>query len=428
MANLLIDFGASRVKTAINQGDEIFDIQNFDPVKPYDIENKKFVVSLNDIKKLFIKIVDKYSSRYQIDKILMCSEMHGFAVLDENNNPLSDYISWKDERCLNKINGTSSFEYLKNNYGKMFFEITGMKERPCYPFFNLFEYLKDRKYKKIKIVSLPEFICATGGNSLNVSHPTMAAGLGFYNIYENKFDKRLIQIFEKEFNVELLFNEVSKKVTTAGYINSNGQNISIYTGVGDHQCAVLGAGNTDETISLNLGTGSQVGMINSKSAVSEKRPFFNDKLMSVVTHIPSGRSFNAYIKFLYEINPDRDFWKMLSDITLDEIKNSTLEFDMAIFQSAWNFIDYGFIKGINEQNLTLKNYLASLLKKYISQFEEAINFIGDKRDKIILSGGVAQKIPVIKEYFDKKGYKTLITDVKIDETLNGLCIIGSGEY
>ena len=81
------------------------------------------------------------------------------------------------------------------------------------------------------------------------------------------------------------------------------------------------------------------------------------------------------------------------------------------------------ISNINEKNFNLKNFIASLLKNYVLQYDNAIKFIGEKRDKIILSGGIAMKIPVIKQYFISKDYKTSVTKNKMDETFNGLCII-----
>ena len=421
---LLIDFGASRIKSAIFDSKKLNNIKNFTPTKPYDTKNNKYVVSLNEIEKQFRTIVSEYSLEYKIDGIYLCSEMHGFAILNEENKPISDYISWKDERCLNKKGGISTFEYLKKIYGETFYKKTGMKPRPCYPFFNLFEYLQEKKLfpQKIKIISLPEWICALDGQSKNISHSTMSAGLGFYNIYTKQFDKELISAFD-DFNLDILFNKPTDNIEIGGYININGKNIPIYTGVGDHQCAVLGAGNDENTISLNLGTGSQIGVINSENNTAEKRPFFDNKLLSVITHIPSGRSFNTYINFLTEINPNYNYWEMLSNLSLQDVLNSTLEIDLANFSSAWNYENGGKISKINETNLNLKNFLGSILKNYILQYEKGIEYLGEKRKKIILSGVIPHKLPIIKEYFEKKGYETLITTSQEDETFLGLCII-----
>ena len=359
---LLVDFGASRIKTCIYRNSQIESIKDFLPSAPCDTTERKFVVSLDNIEKQFREIVASYCDFYKIDAIYICSEMHGFAVLDKNNNPISDYISWKDERCLNCSNGTSTFDLLKDKYSEVFYNITGMRPRPCYPFFNLYEYVKNCSQKEIKIVSLPEFICTIDDQSTNISHSTMSAGLGFYDIYKKEFSNYLISIY-KDLGINLLFNKPSDNIVIGGYLCLNHKNIPIYTGVGDHQCAVLGAGNTAETISLNLGTGSQVGVIGENSSIAEKRPYFNDEIMSVVTHIPSGRSFNAYINFLYEVNPDRNFWQMLSEIKLSELKLASLDIDLALFSSAWNFDRYGQIANINEKKFNFKKLFGFITKK-----------------------------------------------------------------
>jgi len=424
--SLLIDFGASRVKAAFFDGEKVFDIQSHNPIEAKNTNDKKFEIDLIEISKQFKAIVKFYYEKYKIDNVFISSQMHGFALLDIKNNPITDYISWKDERCLNKIDGGSSFDILSKNLGDKFLKKTGMNLRPCYPVFNLYHFLRENKIKEkvFKVATLADCLCLCDKKSLNVSHDTMVAGLGFYNIYEKAFDKDIIDLF-KDFCVDIKFNEVTSKVKVGGYIEIDGKNIEIYTGFGDHQCAVFGAGNDETSISLNLGTGSQIAMINPKNVDSEKRPYFSEKLLSVITHIPSGRAFNTYINFLKTINSEKDYWQILSKITMKDIENADLNIDMAVFSSAWNYNNGGNILNINENNFTLRNYLASLVKSYIGQYEKGIEALGktEKHSKIILSGGISKKIPVIKSYFENKGYNVELTELPYDEAIEGLKIL-----
>lgn len=420
---LLIDFGASRVKSAFLKGDEILDIQDHEPISPCCTENKKFEVDLNEIKNQFLSIAKKYYSKQKYDGILICSEMHGFAVLNEKNSPVSNYISWKDERCTNEIYEISSLELLKSNLGNSFFEKTGMNARACYPIFNLFHMIRSKEINgHVKIVTLPDWLCCASGKSLNTAHATMSAGLGFYNIYEKTFDEDLIN--EVSINkVKLSFNKTVENVEAGGYLDIDGKEIPIYTGIGDHQCAVLGAGNDNTTISVNLGTGSQVAIINLANPKCEKRPYFNGQNLSVITHIPSGRVLNTFVAFLKGINSDFDFWKMLDTISLQDIKISTLNINLALFESAWGYEKGGFIENINEGNFNLKNYLASILKCYAEQYVKAIKKLspGKKYTKIILSGGIPHKLKFLENYLsDATNYDVEIVDSKLDETFAGL--------
>jgi len=426
--SLLIDFGASRVKSAFYDGEQVFDVQSHNPIESKNTKDKKFEIDLHKISEQFKEIVKYYYSKYEIDNIFISSQMHGFALIDSENNPITDYISWKDERCLNKIDGISSFDILSEKLGKKFLEKTGMNLRPCYPVFNLYHLLREKQMNKksFKVISLPDWLCLCDKKSLNLSHDTMIAGLGFYNIYEKCFDKEIIDLFNI-FGVDINFNEVTTVVKLGGYIEINGKDIEIYTGFGDHQCAVFGAGNDEHSISLNLGTGSQIAMINPMNKNSEKRPFFNDELLSVITHIPSGRAFNTYINFLKEISSEKDYWQILSTIKLKEIKECNLNVNMAVFSSAWNYENGGNITNIDENNFTLRNFLTSLVKSYITQYEKGIETLGktDYHTKIILSGGIPKRIPVIKEYFENKGYKVDLTELPYDEAIEGLRILST---
>ncbi|MBS4760019.1 MAG: hypothetical protein KHX03_04910 [Clostridium sp.] len=440
---LLLDFGASRVKTAVLSDDKLFDIRDYEPVKPCVFAQNRFEVDLFGLKNQFLSILKDYSKEYNIDIVLICSEMHGFALLNNNNEPESNYISWKDERCLEKIEGVSSLDLLKQKLKNKFFEKTGMKERACYPVFNLFHMIREDAFKhtskgcikgEIKVVSLPEWLACAGGKSLNIAHCTMSAGLGFYNIRTKSFDEEIISAVTASSNVSVTFNRSVENIAPAGFIEMNGKSISIYTGVGDHQCALYGAGLKDNCLSLNLGTGSQAALIGSFDSSNEKRPYFDSKILTVITHIPSGRAFNYYKEMLEKTNPEIDFWKELSSVSLDDINKSDLNINLAVFQSAWNYGRCGEILAFDSSKHSIKNYFASIMKSYINQYFKAIETLVssnsvNQRFSVILSGGVAKKLPVIKEYFTKfSDFDVIVTNSEYDETLEGLkklsaCII-----
>ncbi len=419
---LLLDFGASRIKASLLVDNKIINIQDYPSIKPCRTKNKCFEVSGLKIKEKFLEIVRQYYKICAYDGILICSEMHGFMVTDKNNSPKSNYISWKSERST--FGDDCSFNKLSLKIKNTFFKKTGMNLRACYPIFNLYDMVQNKEIKGGKIISLPDWLCCSGGKSENKTHVTMAAGFGFYDIYKNKWDENLIG----EINCPVDFNKVVNDVEIGGYITLHGREIPVYTGVGDHQCAVLGAKNTDNTISVNLGTGSQVALINLKNKNSEKRPYFENKLLSVITHIPSGRMLNAFIGFMQSVNPENNWWKELEKISLTAVKNANLTMDLSIFKSAWNYNNGGIIAGLDENNFTKENYLASLLKNYIIQYKRAIEMLkpDEKYNKIILSGGIPAKLPVFIKYLDlimNKKYKIYYKKPKYDETLEGLKII-----
>jgi sugar (pentulose or hexulose) kinase len=55
-------------------------------------------------------------SNYKIDELWICFEMHGFLLANTEGNPITGYISWKDQRATYdaKENSQSTLDSLKN--------------------------------------------------------------------------------------------------------------------------------------------------------------------------------------------------------------------------------------------------------------------------------------------------------------------------
>ena len=159
MNSLLIDFGASRVKTAISDlSGGINYIKDYSPVTPSVFSELKFEVPILEIKDLFYKIIKDYL-KYDIKSVFICSEQHGFAIKDINNNFITDYISWKDNRAFEKIDGLSTIDFIKDKLPD-FKKRTGMNIKAGLPSINLLHLMRLKILpKKIKILTLPDRLC-----------------------------------------------------------------------------------------------------------------------------------------------------------------------------------------------------------------------------------------------------------------------------
>jgi len=151
--------------------------------------------------------------------------------------------------------------------------------------------------------------------------------------------------------------------------------------LGDTDCVMRSKQLEDNQFIINLGTGSQI--------ISKNE---------TVSFIPSGRMFNVFYNFFKPLCIDIfDYFKKLD---VDDLNNSDLAFDLSVFPQAKNFINYGKVLNINEHNFNLHNFISSLMKNYLDQY---INFlIVSNPSKIYLTGGIAQKVPVIFSYFKHK--------------------------
>ena len=429
---LYIDFGATRIKWVLEKKSSRI-IRNGEIENPYINLWSKVEI---DVKILFQRIkllIESLVNRYNISNILISSQMHGFALQNSNGEVITNYISWMDQRFVN--NSYKKYEYIKQNYSELFLMKTGMPIKSGIPFFNSIEAIKNCNTKSAKLLSLPELILILFGVSNPHVHITMAAGTGFYNVYEGTIIDEFLSIHRNMSGKKIIFNPISFDYMHF-VIKINNKDIKLSIGYGDHQCAVLGAGNTVNTISLNLGTGSQVSQIVyrknfDKMGFSDKiqvRPYFEkNQLLECITHIPSGRVLNQFISF-FNNRSIKEIWNDIEKLNIIDLKKASMKIDLSIFPDSWNFkIEGGGIFFIKDGELTYRNAINSLIKSYGDQYINAIRIVEkryrNKRDIIILSGGISKRIPVIKKYLKyslNKKIKILKINQNIDETILGL--------
>ena len=178
ITTLYIDLGASRVKWLISNN--IRDLISGTLENKY-ITNVNYIeIDLFDLLKKIKQLIFENEKLYKISKVLFSSQMHGFVVSDLNNNFLSNYVSWKDQRFFN--NSYKSYQSIYNDIENSFQEITGMSIKSGLPYFNSIQLINDLKLKECKILSLPESILIYFGVKNPKVHSTIASGQGFYDI------------------------------------------------------------------------------------------------------------------------------------------------------------------------------------------------------------------------------------------------------
>jgi sugar (pentulose or hexulose) kinase len=437
--SLLLDFGASRIKSVLlnRETGHFSHLQSEEALPRLEGKAGQYEVSALEFSKKFKELCISYIEKYEllIDQVLICSEMHGFILTDEKYNLLSNYISWKDERSLEHLDGMSTLDKISLDLGREFQTITGMKLRPSLPFLNAVHTFKKNNFpKKCFILSLPEWLSVSSCEDYNpIVHESMLAGLGVYDLKAKKESDLLLNYFKDQTGAILKVHDVVQDIKKTGDIRINNKKIGVYVGVGDHPCAVLGAGNTKKTISVNIGTGSQVAFIDfpTESISAEYRPYFNGSRLTTITHIPAGRVLNTYIGFLNQTlkvlgQSDYSFFKLLETLTLEEIESETLDIGLSIFPGSWNYSTGGFVGRISEKNLTPRNFLAGILKSLSNQYLEIIKNLDPNHliSEIILGGGVSQKLPILQKIFELKAVRRVKQNFSHpDETLLGLKLL-----
>ena len=175
----------------------------------------------------------------------------------------------------------------------------------------------------------------------------------------------------------------------------------IYSPLGDTDCVINSVMLDDYDILINMGTGSQV------IRKTTRKSF-----------IPSGRALLTFANFFEELG--LDMFEYMSNLSLREVQNSSLIIDLNVFKQAHQYTDGGQIVGIHEGNFNLKNFIGSILKSYMNQYDQFISDVGCNR--IILTGGIPKKLPIIHEYFSLMypEKKVILDNHSIENTHRGM--------
>ena len=316
---LLIDFGASRIKSTCLNNYEI----NFETKGSISYEDKKFHPIF------FYKSLKKHLAYYKknfnlvFNKIHVCSEMHGFFLSDGGKKNITSYYTWRySTKKKVKINDQ---KYLDS----LLFKKTGLKLKSGLPILN---FLSEQKKTKLNyLCGVAESLCIFGGKYNGNMHDTYSQSTGFYDLKNNFFFKNFFK------------NKICSNLkTNLGYILFENKKIYVFGGYGDLQCATLGSNIKNNSLLLNLGTGSQIiSKIKPKikNTDIEKRIFFNNSILYCVTHIPSGRMLNYFSNIIDQIcNKKNYFWTLVKKIKVHEIikSNHRLNLDLINYKSINN--------------------------------------------------------------------------------------------
>jgi sedoheptulokinase len=432
--SLLIDFGTTSIKSALLDEERgVFShVRSHGSAPNCATALGHYEVAPAALHERLLSICAAYSELdVPFAGIFVCSEQNGFVALDGRHQPLCNYVSWRDERSLEPLAGASTFALIAEALGERFRSITGWRPGPGLPIFSAAHLARQGLLPSTcRLATLPEWLAQCCQDSQHTVHDTMLHGLCFYDPRERRTSDDIVAAVEDLAGVHFTFGALAETGAVAGAWRHDGKRIPIYVGIGDHQCAVLGAGNLPrETLSVNIGTGSQVGLIGAETPpeFAELRPFFGADLLAAITRIPGGRALSGFIGFLEDVcvaagchRPD--FWRMLHELTEADLQAATLDFDLAIFGGAWGYAGGGKVSGIAEGSFTLRNYLASLLMSLARQYTDVLRLFDAQRavPRCLLSGGVARRLPLLATVLTRiSGYETWPA-CDLDESLLGL--------
>jgi sugar (pentulose or hexulose) kinase len=418
LSKLLLDIGATSIKSVFQKDDALIK----GSIKRTDSFSTKYgnKFSSDVIIGEFLSHVEEQYRICPFSEIWLCTEMHNFTTLDQRKGVFSEFYSWRhvSKRTL-EIREKINQEYPD------FIHSTGQSLHAGMPVLNFSELIgSDNSYRMLTLSEL--IICKLGTLSGKIDS-SMAASYGCYSPLKEEWEIDVLDKIYPDLKFEFPSVFKSNEDPLLGVIKLGGKDVQVFGGYGDMQTALLGSSLDDKSISINLGTGSQVAKvykdITNLNGSFDLKPFFG-KFLLALTHIPAGRSLEYLNTTIFK---DNNFWRKLNNITPQSLDrfNELIEFDLNIFPNNWRYNENS-LDLIKKSNLSLDDMYVALVKVFCDQYIELINLftVQGVEENIIISGGRLKEIPTVQNIFSKNFKVVRYPETNgVDETLLGLNIL-----
>ena len=333
--------------------------------------------------------------------LVLCGQMGGLVLTTISGVPLSNYISWRDQRLLMRppAGAGTYFDLLFQRLSPDERRQLGNEVRPGLPLSYLFWLLQKNQMPASEAfaATLTDFVLARLCGSTPAMELTQATGalnLETLNWHYDVFSKLGLQ--------QVRWPILRGLREPVGRLEIAGLSLPCYAPVGDHQCALAGAFIGPQELSLNISTGSQASLLTPRLELGnyQTRPFFDNQFLNTITHIPAGRSLNVLLGLLGELAAAQqirldDPWSYIQQAT-SAVADTDLAVDLAFFPSPVG--ERGAISNISEGNLTVGQLFYAAFRNMADNYQACALRLSPKRDwhTLVFSGGLAQKLELLR--------------------------------
>jgi len=363
-----IDIGTTTI-TAL-----LLDENSGEVINKSTLKNDSFIESNLEFEKIqdpeviidtVISAIKEITDGSNISAIGVTGQMHGILYLDENNYAVSPLFTWQDLR------GNELYEN-GHTYAEFLTKTTDLKSATGFGltthFYNIKNHLVPKKAKKI--ATIHDYLVSILTNEAPVTHSSDAASLGFYDLRHHQFDN--VALLEVGIDPEIL-PKVIKNTKLVGKTNCDflPKDIPVAIAIGDNQASFIGSMlNPDNSILVNVGTGSQISFITSSlrsTESGEARPLTDDEYIFVCSPLCGGRAYQILKNFFASCKEllggsEDDLYKKMDLLSesIDMIKDP-LKINCEFAGTRANPEKRGFIKNISTENLTREGNMPVLV-------------------------------------------------------------------
>lgn len=331
-------------------------------------------------------------------RLLISSQMGGVLLVDDKLRPLTNYISWRDQRTLQPHGNQSYLEHARLRLGETYFNELGRELKPGSALSLLLWLAENHQLPpQATPLGIGDYIAAALCGTEPVTEPTLA--LGTLNLSTGTWHHAA---FEQLGLSHLRWPHIVLCNEHLGRCVISGKQLTCHPAVGDQQAALAGINLQPDELSINISTGSQVSRLTRTLTATDcqTRPYFDGWYLNTITHLPAGRSLNVLVDLLTELS--RAEGKQLSDPwstiarAVENSSDSSLDVDLAFFSGPMG--ERGHVSNITTENLTIGNLFTAAFRNMAHNYRLCADRLANPVhcSRIVLSGGLSQKIPLLR--------------------------------
>lgn len=437
MRSLAIDFGSSTIKGAVidlDSGSVQHIVRQPFPNAIAGLPAGYHEVNPNAILQASRIVLEQLIRLAPDARQLFCAgQMGGCVLIDNQQRPLSNYLSWRDQRSLQiGPSGKSYLQTLRDVWTDEQFQQLGC-ELKAGSVTSLLYWLKAHQQlpRDAQVVSLGDFVIANFCNCQPQWDRTMAIGL--INLADGCWHH---DAFEAAGLSDVIWPSMSHDAQPVGQLPTELGGLECFSVVGDQQAALLGVDLQPGELSINCSTGSQVSLISQKFCPGnyQTRYWFDGGYLNTITHIPAGRSLTVLHDLLVELAKlagvrIENSWQLIAQAAQrahdanssnPTFGGSGLSCDLSFFDSALGF--EGRIEGITTDNLSVGNLFEAAFDYMANAYETCAGRLDYQShcQSLAVSGGLMQNFPTLRARLEQRFLLPIREVEATEETLLGL--------
>ncbi|WP_437187463.1 sedoheptulokinase [Planctomicrobium sp. SH668] len=433
MKVLGIDVGSSSIKGAVLDLDQrsvqCLEREPF-PAPLNGLPSGYFEVDPHAILSAAMKVIDRLLlSAPDCSGLFFSGQKGGTILVDDAGNPLTNYLSWRDQRSLDSpVSSESTLQSIRSKWCPKLYAEIGNELHPGSTT-TLLVCLKQQG--KLPSNGIPASVADFVISSLCKTPPQMDVThtIGMLNLSRGEIHHEAMQAIGL---TSINWPAISDIRTPVGTATLKGRKIPCFASFGDQQCALKGAGLQLGELSLNISTGSQVSLLSHQFELgtSQCSRYFDGLFLNTFTHLPAGRSLNVLVDLLLEIPKAQGLsvsnpWEYIAR----EVASATgggLQTKLSFFAGPLG--NSGHIDGITTENLTVGNLFHACLESMADNLLAASKQLGYQSQwkRLAISGGMTRSVPLLREMIQSRFGCEIRESIETEETLAGLLEIARG--